>query len=635
MIAAFLLLGMTSTPLHELDLSLWVEGFGSTQAHRMSNGGPLRVAGRDFPQGVGSHAPGGATYDLDRRASSISGMVGVGVPGGGSVVFSIWGDSRLLWESSRITGGDQPVPFQVNLQGVDRVSLVMSDAQDGMGADHAHWLDVRIAHQGAPPRALPFMRPLVLHPERTRQTIANFGASDAWTVEHLINWPVARRREVARLLFCQATGAGLSGWRYNLGGGINHETITIPFRTIDTFDEGEGQFDFTRKPGQRWMLRAARDHGVSQIVAFAKSPPRRMTLNGFTNGTDGVGSTNLKPGYEDDFARFLTGAVQHFRSQGYPITHISPINEPDFEWNGVPNMGSQEGNRASNEDIIRITTALAESIRERGMPVRVLAPEATSPQVGYERNQGMEREYGSPFGAYVTLMAERPEWLEAVNPVYAYHSYWSDRKEYMVGIRRRLRQELDRVPGVEVWQTEYCQLAGPRNEGGWGRDLGMTLALNIARLIHFDLTIVESTAWQWWLAVSEGDYKDGLVYVDDLGASDGDIYPSKSLWVMGNFSRFVRPGFERIETTGPVHDVTATMASAYRDPRTGRLVVVFVNPEGRTEHVDLRVEGQWRASAWITSDRPGHDLAPMPNVNIREPLRIPSRSVITLVLDPA
>ncbi len=33
----------------------------------------------------------------------------------------------------------------------------------------------------------------------------------------------------------------------------------------------------------------------------------------------------------------------------------------------------------------------------------------------------------------------------------------------------------------------------------------------MARVIHYDLTVGGASSWQWWLAVSPYDYKDGLV----------------------------------------------------------------------------------------------------------------------------
>lgn len=51
-------------------------------------------------------------------------------------------------------------------------------------------------------------------------------------------------------------------------------------------------------------------------------------------------------------------------------------------------------------------------------------------------------------------------------------------------------------------------------------DLGMDAALYMARVIHTDLTVANAAAWQWWLAVSPYDYKDGLIYVDKNKQTD-------------------------------------------------------------------------------------------------------------------
>lgn len=475
----------------------------------------------------------------------------------------------------------------------------------------------------------PEVKTFAIRLDRPRQTIDNFGASDSWTVEPLIRWPEKDRARIADLLFDPNKGIALSGWRYNLGGGINHETITNPLRTAETFEAAPGVYDWSRTPGQRWMLEAARKRGVPDLVAYSVTPPRRLTRNGFTNGTDGGGSTNLKPGAEGEFATYLADILAHFRKEGYDFRYLSPINEPDFEWNGVPKPDSQEGNRASNADIVRIDRAIEEELRRRHLPVTLLGPEATSPQIGYERNEGMTKKYGSEFGDYAGLLRREPSW----RPIYAYHAYWSDRFEQIVPYRQKLRAALDRVPDVRVWQTEYCQLTGPRGEGGWGRDLGMTLALNLARLVHFDLTLVEASSWSWWLAVSDGDYKDGLVYVDDLNAPSGSIYASKALWALGNYSRFVRPGFRRLEVEGASTDANGPLVSAFRNPDATRTVVVLVNPSGASQSVDLRLPGRWTCRPYATSDRSGEDLKPLAKVDLAKPLTLRSRTVLTLVCD--
>ena len=70
-----------------------------------------------------------------------------------------------------------------------------------------------------------------------------------------------------------------------------------------------------------------------------------------------------------------------------------------------------------------------------------------------------------------------------------------------------------------------------------GRDLSMKTAIRTMRIIHFDLSIVNATSWSWWLAVSNGNYKDGLLYTNWKHNGDAeDILPSKLFWCLGNFS---------------------------------------------------------------------------------------------------
>lgn len=69
--------------------------------------------------------------------------------------------------------------------------------------------------------------------------------------------------------------------------------------------------------------------------------------------------------------------------------------------------------------------------------------------------------------------------------------------------------------------SEYCILEkNDEVRGGGRRDLGMKTALFVARVIHNDLTIAEARSWQWWTAVSQVDFKDGLVYLAD-GSGNG------------------------------------------------------------------------------------------------------------------
>ncbi len=178
--------------------------------------------------------------------------------------------------------------------------------------------------------------------------------------------------------------------------------------------------------------------------------------------------------------------------------------------------------------------------------------------------------------------------LPAVEPVASGHSYFTTSPaNRLKSVRQDLAAALQKEK-VAFWQSEYCVLGDNDGEiNGSGRDLGMTTALYVARVIHTDITLANATSWQWWLALSPSNYKDGLIYVENNGkmgenpanAQNGDIMTSKTLWALGNYARFVRPGMVRIALQTDSDTASdAPLLSAYRSEDGKQLVLVVVNP---------------------------------------------------------
>jgi glucuronoarabinoxylan endo-1,4-beta-xylanase len=92
---------------------------------------------------------------------------------------------------------------------------------------------------------------------------------------------------------------------------------------------------------------------------------------------------------------------------------------------------------------------------------------------------------------------------------------------------------------------------------------GMPSALHLAQTIHDDLTKANLNAWHYWWLWAGG--------TSGLYDSSTKMW-RKALWVMGNFSRFVRPGYLRASTAGtPPSGVDVT---AYVNPSSNALVIV-------------------------------------------------------------
>jgi|GEM_PF-405036 O-glycosyl hydrolase len=484
---------------------------------------------------------------------------------------------------------------------------------------------------------------------QTRQTIRSFGASDAWSAQYVGQWPDDKREAIADLLFETGLdeyenpkGIALSAWRFNLGAGSSRqENMSDAWHRVDTFLDGSFTgYDWSRCPGQRWFLQAAKARGVERFIAFVNSPPINMTKNGLAYCQPSCGTTNLRDDKVVDFAAYLATILKHFRDvEGIDFAGVSPFNEPNWDWDEA----GQEGCRYNNSDIRRVVGALHQQLQDRQLDTEIEIVE--SGDINYLCN------YPAFRGDYIDAFFDPAQAYYVGDKVahrisgHSYFTCWPENNQ-IVGRRRVLRAKLDEYPGLDYAMTEYCLLLGSDSsipsqyhDYGSGRDLGIDPALWMARVIHCDLTIAEASDWQWWLGISPYDYKDGLVYVSK-STFTGNYYESKMLWAMGNFSRFIRPGMKRIEVqrsdkAGAEDTVEDLMASAYWGKDEGVVVVVFVNRANEDRVVRLDFVGADVASLipYVTKGNSGgaDNLTAYRRLDPEDAVAIPARSVVTLV----
>ncbi len=136
--------------LGSLDLRHARIGWGELQHGKSVDGNPLKIGGREFQGGIGTHAYSRIDLDLKKSAVRFEAMVGVDdeTGGKGSVEFVVRGGGKRLWSSGVMTGKDPAKKVSVDLSGLDSVSLVVGDGGDGINYDHADWADARIVYAG-------------------------------------------------------------------------------------------------------------------------------------------------------------------------------------------------------------------------------------------------------------------------------------------------------------------------------------------------------------------------------------------------------------------------------------------------------------------------------------------------------
>jgi O-glycosyl hydrolase len=478
---------------------------------------------------------------------------------------------------------------------------------------------------------------LTLDTRKTFQTIEHFGASDAWACQFVGQWPADKKEKMADWLFSSDTtadgtpkGIALSLWRFNLGAGSAEQGdssgIKDEWRRAESLLTKERKFDFTKQAGQQWFLKAAHKRGVRSFLMFLNSPPVTMTNN--HKAFADKGQCNLAAGRYQSLAAYIAGSIKGLQQQNnIRFRYVSPVNEPQWDWSD----GGQEGNPYTNEQLSGVVRALHSTLAQSKLPVKISVTEA-----GHLKYLLEESDKPGRGNQLLELMRPGgPNYigdLGSVDKAIAGHSYFSTSPSSEgIALRKRLADRIASVKGTSYWQSEYCILGDNSGEiNGQKRDTGMAAALYLARVMYADLAVANAGSWQWWLAISPYDYKDGLIYIDK-NKTDGAFTDSKLLWVLGNFSRFVRPGMVRI-ATGLSSDQDSCLASAFRDPATGKLVVVLINSSDASQSLDLKKQdgkGWKRIDLYTTSREKKLQHTTGSNSILLEP-----QSVTTLVISP-
>ncbi len=491
------------------------------------------------------------------------------------------------------------------------------------------------------------------------QTMHSFGASDAWRCQFVgNNWPIEKREQIAEWLFSKEfdsngnpKGIGLSLWRFSIGAGSAEQGdssgITHTWRRAESFQAADGSYDWSKQQGQQWFLRKAKEYGVDYSLAFTISAPVHMTLNGKAFAEKGRKQFNVAPGKLDDYASFLVDVCDHFEAEGLPFDYLSPYNEPQWEWNGP----SQEGTPATNEELYVFTKYLDKEITSRNSGLKLTLGEAADIRFiigkapGYD---GFSNQANDFFNSNSPLFVGD---LKSVKPLITGHSYFTTWPvDTLIDTRINLEKSINKHnPDITYWQSEYCVLE--KNDdigGGWNRDLGMPTALFVARVMHEDITLTNAASWAWWTAISQCDYKDGLIYLDagDNGIRDqndpnneklkydGNLHDSKLMWAMGNYSHFVRPGMKRvlveqINNEDLKKQATDIMVSGFKDDKSKELVLVFINYSEKDKEIKLDQSMFHKdVKAYVTSDKGNLSYQPM-GINR---LKMSPKSIVTTVL---
>jgi glucuronoarabinoxylan endo-1,4-beta-xylanase len=264
-------------------------------------------------------------------------------------------------------------------------------------------------------------------------------------------------------------------------------------------------------------------------------------------------------------AAYMVAKTQYFIAQGVPIATISPMNEPN-----------NTGTTAAALDTF-VASYLQPGLAAAGLSIPITLGE------------GVEWFTTD----YVTPCMNDTSCKPFVTNV-AGHGYGTGSVDGFgfVGTEQcctTYTPPPSSAAGKRVWMTEVQGgFNGPctTDSGASTFDGSMADALVWAHNIHDFVTVAGGSSWQYWNLAAETshalpDCNDGLTSSTDV--------PAQRYYVVGNWSKFVRNGWVRIDAT--VSPAPGIYVTAFKETSSGNFAIVAINQNSSPANVSFSLSG--------------------------------------------
>jgi len=331
------------------------------------------------------------------------------------------------------------------------------------------------------------------------------------------------------------------------------------------------------------------------------------------NGTTTKGGHLLKDCYDS----WSTKIADFAKAQG--LYAISAGNEPDFascgSTIGPPCNGDYDSMVFTAKEMVEWVKVLGPKIKALNPPVKFIAPEpsewihlwsnmsATGSTVANHPNSSDPFKCGcfgnSPGTTGCSSSCAQGDGYDYGHWLAKDATAWS--LIDIIGTHEYDTQKAEAWPAdvdggkrsKPIWETE---VSGVMYWPEQGASTDIKNGIAVAGWIHSALTVGEASAWLYWWYEASGD-NEGLLI-------KGSSALTKRCYTLGNYSKFVRPGYTRVDITGAVP--TDILLSAYTGD-DGTVVVVAINKGSAAASVPIAIAGGTAVPAtmtpYVTSDK--------------------------------
>jgi glucuronoarabinoxylan endo-1,4-beta-xylanase len=382
---------------------------------------------------------------------------------------------------------------------------------------------------------------------QTKQKMDGFGISDVWASAALTD-------AQADKLFDATKGIGLSILR------IGMQTDGTPLGSAATSD-----------------IQKAKARGVTNFIGSVWSAPANCKTNNNVND----GGHLLTSCYES-WANTITKFATAMKPSGGTFA-MSLANEPDFASCGLakPCNGNYASMLYTSAEMVAFAKVAAPKLKAAG--IKVIAPEPAEWNHLWTNNsaagstdplKGTGYDYGH------ALYKDTVAW-NAID-IIGTHQYDSQvAQAWPTDVSQTKTLYMTEMSGIKWWPE-----AGPSTDIANG--------VVVAGWIHDAIVNGPAAAWLYWSYQAQyTDDNEGLILKNGTD--------TKRHYTLGNYSKFVRPGYTRVAVGGTVP--ANVLLSAYRGA-DGTVVVVAINKGTASVTLPIAISGGTTPTAitpWVTS----------------------------------
>jgi glucuronoarabinoxylan endo-1,4-beta-xylanase len=410
---------------------------------------------------------------------------------------------------------------------------------------------------------------------KTAQEIDGFGASAAFHMSgNLMNFSEPQRSEILDLLFSPTKGAGLSIERNYVGDGGSWGSKTNG--PAPSIEPQEGVWNWTGDEDEIWIMQEAGKRGATRFMSTVWSPPAWMKTN------NNVIGGHLRPDKYLAFAEYLSMYVRGYKEHhNIDIYAISLANEPDV----TVKYSSCYWTGKEFHDFLKFLIPVFE--RDK-ITAKVIVGEHS----GWTENPVLVSLEDSVTSARIDIVG-----------VHAYHA--ADRDPFPP-ISQRVGPLVETLKQKKkIWQTEAANL---------GRNFSdIRDGIYWAKVLHTHVAENSANAWLYWWLLAPGNNGGSFVHID---MNKKTYTVDKRLFTIGNYSRFVRPGYFRIRTNSEL--MAGVLVSAYKSEPEKKMVVVVINENVIPRKMELDLVGVNATSAVPCRTSATEDLATLPELKITD-----------------